>query len=101
MSRLGQGARRSRRDDDRDEQVGLLREYLGFRTRPALLFAALLIGVMALVTAIYVSVFGMDTWSTNMQRAGSMMVIRFCPNCQGTAPAAPTGGGGTGTKRQL
>lgn len=101
VSRLGVGGRRRRSPSDEREPTGLLREYLGFRARPALIFAALIIGALAVVTAIYVSIFGFDTWSTNMQRAGSMMVIRYCPQCQTVHPTVPSGGGGGGTKRQL
>ena len=38
---------------------------------------ALLIGVFAVVTGIYVALNGINSWKTNMQQAGSLMVSNF------------------------
>ncbi len=71
----------------------IMRDYFGFGGQPILIFFVLVIGTVAAVTCIYGAIFGFDTWSNNMQQAGSLMLSNFGapatqPNLQ-TGPACP------------
>ena len=86
---------------EQDDAGGLLAEYLGVGSRTLLVLGALVLAAFLAVTLIYSSIFGFETWSSNMQRAGSMMIIRYCPHCVRGAPPAPAGGSGAATGGQL
>ena len=59
------------------ESFSLLENYLGFDRRALLIFALLACGVLVVVTVIYIANSGFQTWQTNMERAGSMMIANF------------------------
>jgi hypothetical protein len=66
-------------------------DYFGVGGRPIVLFLALVIGTVAVVTIIYGSIFGFDTWSNNMQQAGSLMLSNSgTPATQPSELAGPT-----------
>lgn len=72
--------------DNDQEPIGLVGEYWGIRVRTLKVLVALVACVFVVVTGIYIALFGFRTWSKNMRRAGSMMVINFEPPA--TAPPA-------------
>lgn len=76
------------------EPSSALKDYLGVGGRPIVLFLALVIGTTAVVTCIYGAIFGFDTWSNNMQQAGSLVLSDFnTPATQPGTIAGPTGHG--------
>jgi predicted RNA-binding Zn-ribbon protein involved in translation (DUF1610 family) len=79
--------------DNNHEPTGLLEIYFGFNATKILTFLVLVIGIVVVVTAIYVAVFGFDNWKSSMQQAGSLMLSDFN---QPVAPGAVTGPGGGG-----
>jgi hypothetical protein len=70
------------------ERVSLLRDYLGLERRTLLVFLALVGAAFFVVTLIYGSIFGFRKWASNMHRAGSLMVINYCPSCGGPVTVA-------------
>jgi type IV secretory pathway TrbD component len=75
--------------ENREESFSLLHDYMGIDRRTLLIFTALVVGVTVVVTGIYVAIFGFDTWTTNMERAGSMMVANFDPRVNGQGQDIP------------
>jgi hypothetical protein len=74
------------------QRFSLLRDYLGIEPRTLLVLFGLVAAAFVVVTVIYGSIFGFDRWASNMHRAGSLMVINYCPSCGGAIPvAAPEG----------
>ena len=74
-----------------DERVGLLGEYLGVEQRKLFVLLGLVIGAFVVATIIYGSIYGFRKWATNIQRAGSLMVIN-CPTCGNTVNTPGAGG---------
>lgn len=63
--------------DNKDEATSLLEEYFGIDLKRVLVFFGLVLGVFVVITGIYVSIFGMDTWKSSMSQAGSLMLANF------------------------
>lgn len=86
----------------RDNDVDLIQEYLGISGRSIVIFLAVSVGTVAVVTCLYTAIFGYDTWKNNMDQAGSLMLSNFDvpptdPNTAnpvnpGVVPAAGAGG---------
>lgn len=76
-----------------DEQnVGVFEDYLGFSVKKFVTFTILVVGVIIAVTGIYVAIFGLDTWKSSMQQAGSMMLANFnAPGTQQAVTPCPPG----------
>lgn len=70
------------------ERFSLLRDYLGLELRTLLVLLGLVTAAFVVVTLIYGSIFGFRQWASNMHRAGSLMVINYCPSCGGAIPVA-------------
>jgi hypothetical protein len=62
-----------------EQPNSLLRDYLGFDRHVLMKFAGLVAAVVFVVTGLYVAIFGFDTWASNMEQAGSMMLANFDP----------------------
>ena len=75
------------------ESVSLLRDYLGFDQRRLLTFLGLVLGVVLVVTLLYVAIFGFDTWSNNMHQAGHLMLANADPRAL-AGPGGPQVGPG-------
>ena len=73
-------------DVNQDKPMSTLEEYLGFSAGKIMIFCGLVLGVVVIVTGIYVAIFGFDNWKSSMQQAGSMMLANFDP-----VPAPGTG----------
>ena len=76
---------------EQEEDINLLREYLGFGGRSLVIFLAATVGTVAVVTCIYTSIFGYESWSNNMEQAGSLMLSGM--DAPVADPAAPPTGG--------
>jgi hypothetical protein len=81
-------------------------EYLGFSFNMLLKCIGTVMAIVAGVTIIYVSIFGLSTWTNNMQQAGSLVLAKVrsqpvqapiknppacptqCPTCGNVALAA-------------
>ncbi len=74
-----------------DKSVGMLQDYLGLDGKTMITFTGLVVSVLVVVTGIYVSIFGFDTWKTNMKRAGSLMVINAQQPVNGAQPGMNNG----------
>jgi hypothetical protein len=62
---------------NQEESFSALKEYFGIEKRTLLIFTALVVGVLVVVTVIYVAIFGFREWKTNMKHAGSMIMAKF------------------------
>ena len=62
---------------DQTESYSLLNDYVGIDKRTTVIFLSLIIGIFIVVTCIYVAIFGLQNWTSNMKRAGSMMIANF------------------------
>lgn len=76
------------RAPEQEPRPGLIRDYLGIERRTLWIFLGLVVGAFVVTTLLYGSIFGFRTWADNMQRAGSLMVINYCPRCGGAVTAA-------------
>ena len=59
------------------KSFNLIREYTGIDRKTLFTFMGLVLIVFVVVTGIYVAIFGFNTWATNMEQAGSMMIANF------------------------
>lgn len=77
---------------NQEEPASAFRDYFGFDTRTLAIFFGLVVGVVVVVTAIYVSIFGFDNWKSNMSQASSMMLLNFNdPNAAAGTTTGPAG----------
>lgn len=98
-----------------DESVNLVEDYLGIDRRTLKLLLAIAACALVATTGIYIHIYGLQRWRTNMDRAGEAMVIDFeepaasraaaryvCPGCgtvevstwsRGEPPRCPICGG--------
>jgi len=75
-----------------EEPASALSDYLGFDRRKLAIFSGLVAAVVVVVTGIYVSIFGFDSWKSNMSQASSMMLSNFdVPNAAASATTGPVG----------
>ena len=74
-----------------EKPVGMVQDYLGLDGKTMITFTGLVVSVLVVVTGIYVSIFGFDTWTTNMKRAGSLMVINAHQPVGGAQPGMNNG----------
>lgn len=102
-----------------EKPVGLLNLYFNFNSYKLLLFLGIVVLTTLVVTGIYVSIFGFDSWQSNMSQAGSLMLANFPtpiantgnpnasgsianrPNASGVTPAAATAPLNRGTTNQF
>lgn len=69
-----------------EEVPSLLSSYMGFDRKQLLIFSALVVGVIVVVTLLYVMIFGFRTWSNNMQQAGHLLLANVNPSLQAVQP---------------
>ena len=75
-----------------EERAGVLSDYFGLDTRTLVTFFCLVVGVVIVVTGIYVAIFGFDNWKSSMSQAGSMMLSNFNdPNAATGRTIGPAG----------
>ncbi len=80
--------------EHQEESVSLVEDYLGVGRRTLYLLLAIAACALVATTGIYIGIYGFRHWKTNMDRAGSAMVINYdaptavpaaaqyvCPNC--------------------
>ena len=74
---------------NQEETEGAFSDYFGFDMRTLGIFSGLVVGVVVVVTGIYIAIFGFDSWKSSMSQAGSLMLSNLnTPNAAaGTAPA--------------
>jgi len=72
-----------------EESSSVIKEYFGFDARSLAIFFGLVVGVIVVVTGIYVAVFGFKSWSTNMEQAGTLLLTGT-----GAPVGAPVAGAG-------
>ena len=82
--------------ESRKESLSLMEDYLGIGQRTLGLLVAIAGSTLVATAGIYIAVYGLQRWRTNMDRAGAAMVIDFqtptaapaaryvCPNCSVT-----------------
>lgn len=84
-----------------EKPVGLLNLYFNFSSYKLILFFGIVVMTTLVVTGIYVSIFGLDSWESNMSQAGSLMLANFPtpiantanPNASGAVANQPNASG--------
>jgi len=76
-----------------EEPSSIIKDYFGFDARSLLIFFSLVVGVVAVVTGIYVAIFGFKSWSTSMEQAGTLLLA----NSGAPVAAQDTGAGQAGS----
>ena len=87
--------------EDTKEYEGIMADYFGFELRKLLIFGGLVLGVAVVVTGIYVSIFGFDSWKNSMVQAGDLMLAaQNAPLTNGNPgnTTAPAGSGQAGAQ---
>jgi len=82
-----------------EESSSVIKDYFGFDARSLAIFFGLVIGVILVVTGIYVAVFGFESWSTNMEQAGTLLLTAAPVDASGAGagqPGAPSYSMGNG-----
>jgi len=84
-----------------EKPLGLLNLYFNFNSYKLLLFLGIVVLTTLVVTGIYVSIFGFNSWQSNMSQAGSLMLANFPtpiantvdPNTSGSIASQPNASG--------
>jgi len=74
--------------NDHDKQTSTFMDYFGLNGRTLAIFWGLVICVVVVVTAIYVLIFGFDSWRSNMSQASSLMLTNVDVPGAEAGPAA-------------
>ncbi len=78
--------------NNHEEPTNVFADYFGFDMRTLATFSGLVIGVVVVVTGIYVAIFGFDNWRSSMSQAGALMLSNVqAPNAATGMPTAPVG----------